>query len=662
MSDLIQRLQRLSPQQRAQLAAQIQPQSSGPINTRLVAFVVPGSGKAIDPSAVRDDLTTRLPDYMVPSLILPLDSLPLTPNGKVDRQALASMELTPVSGGQASYAEPASEIEQALARIWSEVLGLDMLSLHDNFFEIGGDSILSIQIVARARQAGMELTPALLFKHPTIGELASVVAASQPSQATAEQGLVTGPVLLTPIQHWFFENQLQRPEQWNQAILLRLREPIASDALQEAIQALLGQHDALRTRFIQQDNRWTQEQVGLPSELPVTLLDLRGKSVAEQRALIEQAATLQHQSLQLGKADLLRLTHIRLSESQEALLLVLHHLVVDGISWRVLLEDLHTALDQRRKRQPIALPSKSTSFRVWSQQLKAYAESDSVSKYLDYWLGSGFQQAPALPRNQGAGDVVNTIASACMITQELSESETRALLEDVPGVYHTQINDVLLTALAQTLGDWLQTNSVLFALEGHGRETLFDGVDVSRTVGWFTSVFPVWLELPSGPDLGQNLLGVKEQLRALPQNGMSYGLLKYSSRYGTQLTGMAEPEVLFNYLGQTDNLLSGLDGFSLEADAVGEARFPQDQRRYLIEINAFVRDGRFQSRWSYSSNVQDEVTIQQLARRFHQALHAIIDHCASPQAGGHSVSDFPLADLNADSFEQIAGLLDALDN
>ncbi len=181
MSNLIQRLQRLSPQQRAQLAEQIQPQSSGPVNTRLVAFVVPASGGAIDPSAVRDDLAARLPDYMVPSLILPLDSLPLTPNGKVDRQALAKLELTPVSKAKVGYAEPASEIEQALARIWSDVLGLDMLSLHDNFFEIGGDSILSIQIVARARQAGMELTPALLFKHPTIGELVAYIEAQQPT-------------------------------------------------------------------------------------------------------------------------------------------------------------------------------------------------------------------------------------------------------------------------------------------------------------------------------------------------------------------------------------------------------------------------------------------------------------------------------------------------
>jgi non-ribosomal peptide synthase protein (TIGR01720 family) len=662
MSNLIQRLQRLSPQQRAQLAEQIQPQSSGPINTRLVAFVVPSSGGAIDPSAVRDDLMARLPDYMVPSLILPLDSLPLTPNGKIDRQALASIELTPVSGAQAGYAEPASDIEQALARIWSDVLGLDMLSLHDNFFEIGGDSILSIQIVARARQTGMELTPALLFKHPTIGELAAVVAASQPSKASAEQGLVSGSVPLTPIQHWFFENQLQRPEQWNQAILLRLRKPTTPDALRDAVRALLEQHDALRSRFIQQGNSWMQEQVGLPVELPVALLDLRGKPTAEQQILIEQTATQQHQSLRLALADLLQVTHIRMTDSDDTLLIVLHHLVVDGISWRVLLEDLHTALDQRRKGQPITLPSKSTSFQTWSQQLQAYAQSDAAAAALDYWLASVFQQTLALPRDQAARDAVNTTASTHTITQQLSENETRALLEDVPGVYHTQINDVLLTAIAQTFSNWLQSDSVLFALEGHGRESLFEDIDVTRTVGWFTSVFPVRLSLPKSDDLGQTILSIKEQLRALPENGISHGLLKYSARYGARFAGLAEPEILFNYLGQTDALLGGLHDFALESDSVGEARFPDDQRRYLIEINSYVRDGRLQSRWEYSSNFHAEVTIQKLANGFDQALRAIIDHCASPQAGGHSVSDFPLADLNADSFEQIASLLDATDN
>lgn len=662
MSDLVQRLQRLSSQQRAQLAEQLLPPSSGSTTTRLVAFVVPATGATIDLSALRDALTDRLPDYMVPSFILSLDSLPLTPNGKLDRQTLASMELTPVSGAQDRYAKPTSEIEQALARIWSQVLGLDMISLHDNFFEIGGDSILSIQIVARARQAGMEITPVLLFKHPTIGELAAVVAASRPGQATAEQGLVTGSIPLTPIQHWFFENRLQRPDQWNQAILLRLRDPVVPDFLHEAVRALLQQHDALRTRFIQQGKSWIQEQVGLPVELPVALLDLRGMATAEQQVLIEQTATQQHQSLRLEAADLLRVTHIRVSESEEMLMLILHHLVVDGISWRVLLEDLHTALDQRGKGKPINLPSKSTSFQAWSQKLQIYAESEAASASLDYWLGSGFRQAPALPCDQVGENVVNTAASARAITQQLSEAETRALLEDVPGVYHTQINDVLITALAQTLSSWLHEDSVLFALEGHGRETLFDGVDISRTVGWFTSVFPVRLRLPSEQGLGQILLGVKEQLRTLPQNGMSYGLLKHSARYGSPLAGMVEPEILFNYLSQTDNLLGGLDGFALEADSVGEARFPQDRRRYLIEINSFIRDGRFQSRWGYSTNLHHEVTIQQLADQFHQALRAIIDHCASPQAGGHSVSDFPLADLNAASFEQIAGLLDALDD
>jgi non-ribosomal peptide synthase protein (TIGR01720 family) len=240
----------------------------------------------------------------------------------------------------------------------------------------------------------------------------------------------------------------------------------------------------------------------------------------------------------------------------------------------------------------------------------------------------------------------------------LDEAETRFLLEDVPGVYHTQINDVLLTALAQTQAEWLQESSVLFALEGHGREALFDEVNLTRTVGWFTSVFPVRLEVSADHDLGHALLSIKEQLRSLPDNGATYGILKYSAEYRHEFEGFPEPEILFNYLGRQDHSPADLKLFELAADSVGEMRCPSDRRAYLIEVNCFIRNGCFQSVWNYSRHFHAETTIQRLAERYHQALRDIIQHCRSPQAGGRSISDFPLADLDQESFDQIAGLLD----
>jgi non-ribosomal peptide synthase protein (TIGR01720 family) len=660
MSDLYQRLQNLSVQQRAVLAAQLQQQTAAPVNTRLVAFVVPTAGNDVDIDRVRKALAERLPEYMVPSFILPLEKLPLTPNGKIDHKALAMME---VSGGgsQADYAEPRSETEQLLAGIWSDVLSLDMIGVHDDFFEVGGDSILSIQIVARARQAGMEITPAMLFKYPTIAELAAVVETNQPQQSNAQQGVVTGAVPLIPIQHWFFDNGLQRPAHWNQALLLRVTPSVSTLDLRDALWAILQQHDALRTRFINHDGVWTQEQVEMPAALTLESFDLRGKPAAEQTAFIEQIANENHQGLRLEQADLFRLTHFLLSDSQDALLFISHHLVVDGISWRLILEDVHTALEQRGQNRPIALPPKSTAFQAWSQRLQTYPDMPNASAAQAYWLSERFRQPQPLPRDLVADDSLNTVDSGRLITQVLSAAYTQALLEDVPGVYHTQINDVLLTALVQTLAEWLGEDSVLFAMEGHGRETLFDDIDVTRTVGWFTSVFPVRLDLIPG-DLGQTLLSIKEQLRALPDNGMSYGLLKYSQTYQEPFSSLAEPDILFNYLGRNDSLLAGLDRFELVTDTVGETRYPKDRHRYLIEVNSFIRDGCFHSRWSYSSHLHSEYIITRLSTRFHQALQAIIDYCRSPQAGGHSLSDFPLAELDQESFDQIADLLDTLDD
>jgi non-ribosomal peptide synthase protein (TIGR01720 family) len=343
------------------------------------------------------------------------------------------------------------------------------------------------------------------------------------------------------------------------------------------------------------------------------------------------------------------------------LLLIIHHLIVDGVSWRLLLEDLHTALDQLMQGRPVTLPSKTTAFQVWSQHIQNFASLPTANEAKNYWLSDLFRKQQPLPRDYAANEASNTVESGCWFTRGLNPEKTQALLEDVPEVYHTQINDILLTALAQTLSEWLQESSVLFALEGHGREDLFDGTDVTRTVGWFTSVFPVRLELNREDDFGKALLSVKEQLRAIPQNGVSFGLLQYSAEHGEAFKALPEPELLFNYLGRRDAELISLDRFEFESDSIGEMRFPGDRRLYLIEVNCFIRNGSFYSLWNYSRHFHKEATIQHLVDNFHRTLEALIDHCLSPQAGGHSLSDFPLADLDQDSFDQISGLLEAMD-
>jgi non-ribosomal peptide synthase protein (TIGR01720 family) len=660
MQELIQRLQRLTAAQRKVLAQQLHSQASNPQNTKLVAFVVPATSGAPDPARLRAALLERLPEYMLPHQIVPLDALPLTPNGKIDRMKLTIMDLEAASPAT-GYAEPVSEVERTMAEIWTEVLGLDLIGVHDNFFEIGGDSILSIQIVARARNAGLAMTPAMLFKNQTIAELALAMQSQQVEQVSTNQGLVTGPVPLTAIQHWFFEKNLQKPQQWNQSLLLRLQVPVPQPALLDALRALVRHHDALRTRFFKQGGDWAQELANMPSALPFECLDLRGAPASEHAALVEHTATRLSRSLQFEDESLFRCAHIRYSDSQEGLLLVIHHLLVDGISWRLLVEDLNTAIDQAMQGQPNRLPPKTSSIQDSSRQLQSFAGRPDAAAALDYWLDDRFRQGWPLPRDFAVGEELNTVDSTRVATVQLENEETRALLENAHSAYHTQINDVLLTAFGKVLSEWLQKPYACFALEGHGRENLNDNLDLTRTLGWFTSVFPLRLTIEPGGDLGQRLLMVKEQLRAVPDNGISYGLLKYSTEYRAKFSGMLEPEIVFNYLGQKDAEMNGLNLIRLESDSVGEMRFPGDRRLYLIEVNCFVSGGKFYSRWNYSRCFHEEATVQKLAVCFCDALRDLIAHCTNPEAGGRSRSDFPLADLDQESFDLIAGMLDLPD-
>ena len=369
---------------------------------------------------------------------------------------------------------PRTPVEEKLAEIWADVLGLQQVSIHDNFFEVGGDSILSIQIIARANQAGLKFTPKQLFQHQTIAELAEVTGTGEANQA--EQGLVTGEVLLTPIQRWFFEQELPQPHHWNQAMLLEVRQPVDMVVLQQVMQQLLEHHDALRLRFVRQPNGW-QQISALPDEtLAVTRVDLTALPKAEQSGAIEAAATELQASLNLESGWLVRVALFDLGQNQhQRLLLAIHHLLVDGVSWRILLEDLHTAYQQLSRGEAIALPAKSTSFQTWVQRLSDYAQSAVLEQELDYWLACSGSGIAPLPLDYPQDKQANTVASAKSVSVSLSLEQTRALLQEVPQAYNSQINDVLLTALVQTFAQWTGTGCLLVDLQATGERKSWKG-------------------------------------------------------------------------------------------------------------------------------------------------------------------------------------------
>jgi non-ribosomal peptide synthase protein (TIGR01720 family) len=324
------------------------------------------------------------------------------------------------------------------------------------------------------------------------------------------------------------------------------------------------------------------------------------------------------------------------------------------VSWRVLLEDFQRAYGQLSRGEAIELPSKTTAFKAWAERLVGYGHSAALSQELDYWRGVAREVAP-LPWDYACEPEANTVASATQVAVVLSEERTRALLQEVPPVYRTQINDVLLTALVQSFARWTGERTLLLDLEGHGREELFAEVDLARTVGWFTTLFPVCLELKAEAP-GEALKGVKEQLRGIPQGGIGYGVLRYGHP-GTEvraaLQALPQAELSFNYLGQLDQALSGSLLFRPAQESSGPAHSPRGRRPHLLDINGFVVGGQLHLAWTYSQQVHRRATVERLAQGFLEALEALIAHCQSPEAGGHTASDFPEAELSQGELEEL---------
>jgi len=624
-------------------------------NQRLVAYAVAEAGQTPAPGELRGFLKEKLPEYMIPSAFMLLDALPLTPHGKFDRRALPAPEFDG-DAEAATFVAPRTPVEQTLADIWSQVLGVGNIGVDDNFFELGGDSILSIQIIARANQAGLRLTPRQLFQYQTIAGLAAVVGTA--NAVEAEQGIVTGHLPLTPIQQLFFEQNGGQPHHYNQAVLLEVKEPLDARLLEQTVARLLVHHDALNLRFVHAEDGWRQVNTAHEGEIPFTRFDLSALAEAEQAAAVETIADELQASLNITDGPLMRVALFDLGHAKPGrLLTVIHHLAVDGVSWRILLEDLLTVYGQLSRDEAVRLPRKTTSFKQWAERLAAHARSEAVRGELGYWLAQSERQSSPLPVDLHGGD--NTRASAGVMSAALNEDETHALLHEVPEVYHTQSNDLLLTALAKALTKWSGSTSLTLALEGHGREEIAEDLDLSRTVGWFTTIFPVTLTLGGARAPGDALPTIKEQLRRVPRRGIGYGLLRYSR--ATEATG-AEleklraaplPEVSFNYLGQFDQVLPPSAPLALARESGGRLSSPAGHRRHLLEITASVIGNRLRTEWTYSENVHRRATLEKLALSFLEELRALIAHCQSPDAGGYTPSDFPLVNLGQEQLDNI---------
>ncbi len=667
---------------------------------RLVGYVVssPDSGGQVDAQGrfeadmtsgitmreLRRFISGRLAEFMVPAVLVPLDRLPLAPNGKLDRAALPE----PDFAGE-SYRAPRNRTEEVLAGVYSEVLGLERVGIDDDFFAIGGDSIRSIQIVSRAKAQGVVVNPRQIFELRTVAELATAAGSQNLGPVLAElEGGGTGVMPLPPIAQYMLElgSSFNR---FSMSAALELPQDIDEDGLTAVLTAVLDHHDILRSRLVL-DGGGSLE-IAAPGTVDAAALVRRVDCAGTwDEAWLETArAELDAATGRLDPAAGTMAQFVWFAPEQGAgrLLVVLHHLVVDGVSWRILLPDLATAWEQIGAGSAPCLPATGTSARRWAHALLDEASDPDRIAELAQWSELLDCNDPVLGSRalNPAVDVMSTVET---VSLELPEQVTEALLTTVPTAFHGGVNDGLLAALALAVTQWradrgVEESSTLIRLEGHGREEqVVPGADLSRTVGWFTSMFPVRLDL-GGHDVQEALAGggaaggvlkaVKEQLLAIPDKGVGFGLLRYlNPSTAAELDWRATPQISFNYLGRVaagDTADGQRDaGWNLAADALGLAADLDADMPALstVEISAYVTDTdggpRFHARVSYPAGVLAQAEVQALADLWVRALEGFAHHVATPGAGGLTPSDVPLVRMTQGEIEnweaQYPGLAD----
>ncbi|WP_431306961.1 amino acid adenylation domain-containing protein [Achromobacter xylosoxidans] len=585
---------------------------------QLVAYVVPlpGSGTQDLARHVRDYVAQHLPEHMVPGHVSVLREMPLLPSGKLDRARLPE----PDAAERGAYVAPRNPREATLAGIWAQVLRAERVGVTDNFFELGGDSILSLQLVSKVRQADAALAFKLrdLMKHQTIETLlAHLDASAAPAPAATPAAAPAGPAPVTPIQAWFFETGIPSPHHYNQSVLLNPREPLDAQRLQAAAQALQAHHPALRTHFSQAaDGRWQQQA----DALGVRVEPIPALAVADAAALKERATGIQA-SLDVERGPLWRLALFQMPDGGQRLLAVVHHLVVDGFSWRVLLEDLQTAYRQLGAGEPVALAPAGAAFAQWAMHLRALAASPALAAQVDYWAGQ-LADAAEVPRDHPAVTVARG-ADVQGIDVALDAARTGALLRAAQGTLAASIDEVLLTALGRCLSHWAG-GEVLIDMEGHGRES--DEIDLARTVGWFTTVYPLRLG-GAGLPLDQALAATRRQVRAVPDKGLGFGVLKYQGAPHTQARlRQGQARVTFNYMGQFDQAFDAQALYEPAAEHGGAEKDDAAPLANWLEVVGRVYGGELSFSWRFSRRMYDAATVERLAEAFQAELLALLAH------------------------------------
>ncbi|GAB1544222.1 hypothetical protein NUACC21_68980 [Scytonema sp. NUACC21] len=616
-----------------------------PGNKQLVAYVVP-EAESLNTGELRNFLREKLPEYMVPHAFVLLPALPMLPNGKIDRNALPAPDFHSRTA-ESNFVPPRTPTQKMLADIWTQVLGLEVVGIHDNFFELGGDSIKAIQVIARLAQHNLTFKERQIFQYPTIAQLSRQVAQSY---HLSEQGLVSGNVPLTPIQSWFFSTYSDNKHHFNQSLMLASPVRWNADALRRVCQKLLLHHDALRLRFQFVNGEVVQKYDGADRSLCFEIVDLIGRVDAISE--LETFANQVQGSMNLEHGPLIQFVLFHLDRG-DRLLMAAHHLIVDTVSWRILLEDLSKGYEQACAGEEIQFPLKTDSYQQWSTALQKYSTTPVLVQQLEYWQQMGKIAVDELTVD--VPDSENLVRDAGNLGFSLTPEETNSLLTEVHRPYNTEINDILLAALALALNAWCGGRRFLIDLEGHGRVDDIDGIDVSRTVGWFTSIYPVLLDLAPQAGLGYHLKSTKETLRRVPHKGIGYNIGRYllpREEHSRSLLTQLQPAIMFNYLGRIDEDINS-SVFEMASESYGDLISSESRRTHELEFSGIVYDRRLRISVTFSRKRFQPQTIQKLLDHYQQALQTILKHCLQQQTTEMTPSDLTYGNLSLEEFEEI---------
>lgn len=615
----------------------------------LCAYIVPRSHQTGDgietafPLApLREFLLRSLPDYMIPAHFVVLERFPMTATGKVDRRSLPA----PDSSADEVYESPRSEVERKLVEIWQKVLGRDRLGINDNFFMVGGDSIKAIQITSQLGNLGYRLQVRSIFLNPRISQLASLV---EKIETAADQSPVTGTLQLTPVQRRFFDGDPRDRHHFNQAVMLYSKEGFGEEMIRQLFTKIQQHHDALRMSFRDEGGTVVQTVNGPDQPLWMQVHDLR-RQAGTREALLRETDIIQA-GIDLETGPLMKLGLFHLDDG-DRLLIVIHHLVVDGVSWRILFEDIENLYQQYRRGKPLTLPPRTDSFKVWAEKLNEYARNDdALEPDRLYWGRQENSEVPVIPRDL---DGERYLKDSRKLSVTLGREETDLLLTRVNHAFGTEINDILLTALALSVRDTYGHDALLVDLEGHGREEVLADVDIHRTVGWFTTVYPVILKTRAGGELSRQIKEIKETLRRVPNRGIGYGILKYLTppQQREELAFNLSPRMTFNYLGQFDSDFQRLS-FTLAPESSGRTVSLNRQLAYDIEVVGMIAGGKLSVTMTFSRNQYKDSTIESLLNRFSERMGDIISLCSGRRQRELTPVDLTCPDVSIDTLEQL---------